>query len=171
MTEEQTQPEEKKTMEEFRAEIEGKKPDVKGKKEKAPKAPPAYVLATGKRKRSVARAVVKPGKGLVKVNSIPLSIYPYDILRLRIMEPLILSGEASKAFDISINVKGGGQWGQADAARQAIAKGLSEYLPELKEKFISYDRNLIAYDPRRTEPHKPPHSSWGPRRYKQRSKR
>lgn len=166
MQEAQADKPEKKTMEEFKEELEGKK-EVK----KKTKAPPAYVLTTGKRKRSIARAVTKPGKGFIKVNSIPLEIYPYEMIRLRIMEPLLIAGDVYKNYDISINLKGGGQWGQADAARQAIAKGLVEYLPDLKSAFIGYDRNLIAYDPRRTEPHKPPHSSWGPRRYKQRSKR
>ena len=158
---------EKKTMEELKADLEGKKTQGKRK----PKEPPKFVLTTGKRKRSIARAVTKPGKGMVKVNSIPLTSWPYEMIRLRMMEPLVLSGEAHKNFDVSVNVKGGGQWGQADAVRQAIAKGLIEYVPELKEIFASYDRNLLVYDPRRTEPHKPPHSSWGPRRYKQRSKR
>ncbi|HLD41604.1 MAG TPA: 30S ribosomal protein S9 [archaeon] len=144
---------------------------MKNKKEKASKAPPAYVLTTGKRKRSIARAVTKPGKGLVKINSVPLNIYPYEMIKLRMMEPLLIAGDQAKSFDIAVNVKGGGQWGQADAVRQAIAKGLIEYLPDLKRSFVSYDRNLVVYDPRRTEPHKPPHSSWGPRRYKQRSKR
>lgn len=166
--EEQTKVE-KKTLEELKAEVEGKK-DPK-KKVAQQKVPPKYILATGKRKRSVARAVVKPGKGAVKINSIPLDIYENDMIRLRIMEPMLISGEAHKKFDITVNVKGGGQWGQADAVRQAIAKGLVEYIPDLKQVFVGYDRNLIAYDPRRTEPHKPPHSSWGPRRYKQRSKR
>ena len=165
----ETQKVEKKTLDQLKEELENKK-DTK-KKPAMPKTPPKYVLTTGKRKRSVARAVIKPGKGVVKVNSIPLDSYPYEMIRLRMMEPLLLSGNAYKGFDITVNVKGGGQWGQADAARQAIAKGLVEYVPDLKEMFISYDRNLIAYDPRRTEPHKPPHSSWGPRRYKQRSKR
>ena len=158
---------EKKTMEELKADLEGKKPQTK----KKPKDAPKFFLTTGKRKRSIARAVTKPGKGVIKINSIPLNTYPYEMIRLRMMEPLILAGDVSKGFDVSVNVKGGGQWGQADAVRQAIAKGLVEYVPELKEVFVSYDRNLLVYDPRRTEPHKPPHSSWGPRRYKQRSKR
>jgi len=69
-------------------------------------------------------------------------------------------------------VKGGGVFGQTEAARQAIAKGLVEIFgSELRQKFLEYDRNLLVFDPRRTEPHKPPRSSQGPRRYKQRSKR
>ncbi len=129
------------------------------------------VITTGKRKRAIARATVKPGSGNIKINSIPLDIFPNEIFRLRVKEPLILSGDKWKSFDIEVNVQGGGPMGQADAARQSIAKGLMEFAPELREKFIAYDRNLIAYDPRRTEPHKPPRSSQGPRRHKQRSKR
>ncbi|MBI4163965.1 MAG: 30S ribosomal protein S9 [Candidatus Aenigmarchaeota archaeon] len=129
------------------------------------------VVATGKRKRAIARARITPGSGSVKINSIPLDIFPNEIFRLRVREPLILSGDKWKSFDIEVNVQGGGPMGQADAARQSIAKGLLEFDPELREKFIAYDRNLIAYDPRRTEPHKPPRSSQGPRRHKQRSKR
>ena len=167
MEENQLEKVEKKTVEELKADLEGKKPQGKRK----PKEPPKYVLTTGKRKRSIARAVTKPGKGSIKINSIPLDTWPYEFIKLRIMEPLILSGDSYKSFDISVNVKGGGQWGQADAVRQAIAKGLVEYVPALREKFISYDRNLLVYDPRRTEPHKPSRSKAGPRRHKQRSKR
>ncbi len=129
------------------------------------------VVTTGKRKRAIARATVKPGSGNIKINSIPLDIFPNEIFRLRVREPLILSGDKWKSFDIEVNVQGGGPMGQADAARQSVAKGLMEFAPDLREKFIAYDRNLIAYDPRRTEPHKPPRSSQGPRRHKQRSKR
>ncbi len=141
------------------------------KKEKKQKEKSDIVVVTGKRKRAIARATIKPGSGIIKINSIPLDIFPNEIFRLRLREPLILSGDSWKKFDFEVNVQGGGPMGQADAARQSIAKGLLEFVPELREKFIAYDRNLIAYDPRRTEPHKPPRSSQGPRRHKQRSKR
>ncbi|MEM0473237.1 MAG: 30S ribosomal protein S9, partial [Candidatus Aenigmatarchaeota archaeon] len=60
-----------------------------------------------------------------------------------------------------------------DAIRQAIAKGLVEITKnhELKKRLIDYDRNLIVYDYRRTEPHKPSRSRQNARRHKQRSKR
>ncbi len=126
---------------------------------------------TGKRKRAIARATVKPGKGLVKINSIPLELVSEEMVRLKMSEPLILAGDLWKKFDISVNVTGGGVVGRADAVRQAIAKGLVAQLPDLKKVYVDYDRNLLVFDPRRTEPHKPPRSSQGPRRYKQRSKR
>ncbi len=130
------------------------------------------IFAYGKRKKAVARAVFKPGSGIVKINSKPLDLINSEMIRLKVQEPLILLGDDWKKWDVKINVKGGGVSGQADAVRQAIAKGFVQIFgKKVKEKFLSYDRNLLVYDPRRTEPHKPPHSSWGPRRYKQRSKR
>lgn len=141
---------------------------VEKKKAKESKA----VFATGKRKTAVARARFNPGKGIVKVNKQPLDLVQNEMLRLSMREPLILTEPDWKRFDISVIVKGGGQTGQAQAARQAIAKGLAQLLGEkARQAFLEYDRNLLVYDPRRTEPHKPPHSSWGARRYKQRSKR
>ncbi len=130
------------------------------------------LFTTGKRKKAVARASFKAGKGVVKVNKKPMSLIQNEIIRLKMQEPLILIGDAWKKYNINVNVKGGGMMGQAEAVRQAIAKGLVQLLgKDTKALFMEYDRNLLVYDPRRTEPHKPPHSSWGPRRYKQRSKR
>lgn len=133
---------------------------------------PQSVFVTGKRKRAVARGFFRQGKGVIKVNSIPIELVRPEVLRLRMMEPLMILGENWKKFDGKVTARGGGPQGQADAVRQVIARAFSELIgPEARKAFLSYDRNLIVYDPRRTEPHKPPHSSWGPRRYKQRSKR
>lgn len=141
---------------------EKEKPEKKGKQ----------LLTVGKRKRAVARARFRLGNGNIELNSLPLEKWGKEITRLKVMEPLMLAGDAWKKFDIKINLRGGGETGQAEAARQAIAKGLVELLGgDMKKKFIEYDRTLLVFDPRRTEPHKPPHSSWGARRYKQRSKR
>ncbi|MCK4555738.1 MAG: 30S ribosomal protein S9, partial [Candidatus Aenigmarchaeota archaeon] len=77
-------------------------------------------------------------------------------------------------IDISVNVSGGGINSQTEAARQAIARGLVEWArnkKELRQKFIKYDRSLLVYDPRRTEPHKFSRSSKGARRKRQLSKR
>ncbi|NIO22644.1 MAG: 30S ribosomal protein S9 [Candidatus Aenigmarchaeota archaeon] len=130
------------------------------------------IFTVGKRKKAVARCTVKKGSGLVLINSKPLEHMKSEVLRLRLSEPLIMAGEGWKSYDFMVNVKGGGVSGQADAARQSIARGLVEIFGTgLKERFMNYDRNLLVYDPRRTEPHKPPRSSQGPRRAKQKSKR
>jgi len=134
---------------------------------KTPKAP-VYI---GKRKKAVARAFVTKGTGNVSVNNVPLGEMTNKMVQLRIQEPLLIAGDINKHINISVIVNGGGIMGQAEASRQAIARALIAQQPELKEQYLKYDRFMIVYDPRRTEPHKPPHSSWGARRYKQRSKR
>jgi small subunit ribosomal protein S9 len=130
------------------------------------------VFATGKRRKAVASASITPGSGVVTFNSQRVDDIRNGTVRLLLKEPLMLIGDASKKFNIKAKTKGGGVLGQAQAARQAIAKGLAETLgADAKKIFNDYDRNMLAYDPRRTEPHKSPRSSQGPRRYKQRSKR
>ena len=126
---------------------------------------------TGKRKRAVARAFAKKGTGKVFINKKSLEIFDPEIIRLMIKEPLIIGENVASKLDISVNVRGGGIFGQASAARQAIAKTLVNHDKTLKEKFLSYDRSLLIADSRRTEPHKPSRSKAGPRRHKQRSKR
>ncbi|MET1101441.1 MAG: 30S ribosomal protein S9 [Pyrodictiaceae archaeon] len=116
------------------------------------------VIATGKRKTSIARAVIKPGRGRVWINGIPLEIWPIEMARWKMMEPLLLAGkDITSKIDIKVNVKGGGFMSQADAVRMAIARGLIAYTGSqlLKEIFEDYDRSMIAGDPRRTEPEKP----------------
>jgi small subunit ribosomal protein S9 len=125
----------------------------------------------GKRKRAIARARISPGKGTVKINGIPLDNIKDKMSRLKIQEPLILSGNAWKSANIKVTVRGGGPMGQAEAVRQAVSRALVSVRPELRNTYMNYDRFMLVYDPRRTEPHKPPRSSQGPRKYKQRSKR
>ncbi len=129
------------------------------------------IVATGKRKRAVARATVKPGSGRILINGRPVSLYVPRLARERILEPVYLC-DKSGDVDIEVNVYGGGPWGQADAIRTAIGRGLAEYFgEEVKNKFLEYDRSMLVSDHRRTEPHKPSRSSAGPRRKKQQSKR
>jgi len=74
-----------------------------------------------------------------------------------IEEPLYLATEdIIKKVDINVNVRGGGVISQAEAARMAIAKGLVEFTKsmDLRNRFIEYDRTMIASDPRRREPKK-----------------
>lgn len=131
-----------------------------------------WVTTTGKRKRAIARAVVRPGSGKISLNGRPLSQLSHEMLRLKVQEPLLLAGEAANKFDYRVNVIGGGVNGQAEAAREAIGRALVELLDgDLRQRYLAYDWSLLVNDPRRTEPHKPPRSSQGPRRHKQRSKR
>lgn len=132
------------------------------------------VFTAGKRKIAVARASVKAGTGKITINSKPLELWGNEPLRLWLKEPLILAGDLPKKVDININVKSGGIVAQAEAVRMTIARGLVEFYnnPELRNKYMEYDRNLLVYDPRRTEPHHGHGASKrGSRRHKQRSKR
>ena len=128
------------------------------------------IQKTGKRKKAIASAIAKPGTGEVTINKKSLEIFEPEMLKLFIKEPLIIAGDA-KDLDIDVTVNGGGIFGQASAARQAIAKTLVEYNKGLKEIFQNYDRTLLVADARRTEPHHPGASKRGSRRHKQRSKR
>ena len=129
------------------------------------------INAIGKRKNAVARASAKIGTGKVLVNGIPIENMKPEPVMLLLKEPVLLAGDVAKGLDISVNVSGGGVMGQAQAARQAIAKALAEKSKALKKIFIEYDRTLLVSDIRRNEPHKPNASKRGPRRAKQRSKR
>ncbi|MEZ0393948.1 MAG: 30S ribosomal protein S9 [Desulfurococcaceae archaeon] len=125
-----------------------------------------HIISTGKRKTSVARAVVRPGMGRVWINGVPLEMWPYEVARLKMAEPLMLAGKLAKEVDIEVDVKGGGYMSQADAVRMAIARGLVKYFKdsELKKLFKEFDRYMLSGDPRRTEPEK-----WG--RYSARRRR
>ncbi len=133
-----------------------------------------YVFVTGKRKTAVARAKVEAGKGKIFINSRPLEVWGTEVLRMWIKEPLYLAPEVAAKVNIYVTAKGGGIVSQAEAIRQAIAKGLVEFSrsKELRERFLAYDRGLLVYDPRRNEPHKAKGASKrGARKHKQRSKR
>lgn len=112
------------------------------------------VNTSGKRKTAIARAVIKDGKGRVRINKLPLEFHNPEIARLKIFEPLLIAGEKANKIDIDVNVKGGGVIGQAEAIRTAIARGIVEYYEdeELKRTFLQYDRTLLISDTRQKEP-------------------
>jgi len=113
------------------------------------------VISTGKRKRAVARAVLKPGKGIIKINNQPINVYQPEMSRLKLKEPLILAGDVAKEINVNINVFGGGLSSQAEAARLALAKSLVKYSKKLEKVFSEYDRHLLVADVRRKETRKP----------------
>ena len=126
----------------------------KAAKEKAERK--RLILVTGKRKTAIARAIVRNGSGNVFVNGIPLSALTPEVARMKIYEPILLSGERSKGVDVYVKVNGGGFMGQAEAARMAVAKGLVQWTrsSELRKTITNYDRTMLAGDPRRKEPKK-----------------
>ena len=113
------------------------------------------VHISGKRKRAIAKATLRPGKGVVRINNQLLDNYEPKLARLRLKEPLILAGDAAKTVNINIKVSGGGCVTQAEAARLAIARALVHSSKKLEKIFLNYDRHLLVADVRRKETHKP----------------
>jgi small subunit ribosomal protein S9 len=92
----------------------------------------ARFLATGKRKSSVARVVLTPGKGSIEVNRRTLEEYfPRVYLQSVAKQPLVQSGYEGNV-DVRVRVHGGGISGQASAVRHGIARALCEVDPELR---------------------------------------
>jgi len=115
------------------------------------------IVQGGKRKTAIARAVIRKGKGRVRINKVPIEIIEPEVARLKMMEPLLLAPQdLVNSVDISVEVKGGGFMGQAEAARIAIARALVAWSKstKLKEIYMEYDRTMLVGDPRQTEPKK-----------------
>jgi small subunit ribosomal protein S9 len=115
------------------------------------------IVTSGKRKRAIARATIKPGKGRIRINKVLLDFYEPRMYRLRLREPIILAGDIINSVDINVNVIGGGIASQSEASRLAIARALVEHSKSerLKERFLKYDRQLLVADIRRKESAKP----------------
>ena len=106
-------------------------------------------LGTGRRKRSVARVFLRPGKGEITVNGRPFEHYfPIEALRVPVRQPL-LATETAEKFDILILADGGGVAGQSGAARLGIARALVEFNGELRQRLKKL--GLLTRDPRKHE--------------------
>ena len=95
---------------------------------------------TGRRKSSIARVYVMPGKGNVTINKRDIDDYfGLETLKVIVRQPLAAIDAADK-FDVVVNVHGGGYTGQAGAIRHGIARALvqadAENRPVFKESRI-----------------------------------
>lgn len=115
------------------------------------------INTSGKRKTAIARATFSEGKGRVRINSVPLEIFRTEVIRMKVSEPLLLIPNAIDGIDISVDVKGGGVTGQAEAIRTAIARGILKWHndPQIKDLYLAYDRTLLVNDSRQKEAKKP----------------
>ena len=113
------------------------------------------INSSGNRKTAVARATLKEGTGIIRINTYTLEQIPNAVVRERIEEPLVMAGETAKKVNISVNTFGGGIIGQAEAARIAIARALAQFNKNLTKEFMEYDRTLLVTDVRRKETRKP----------------
>lgn len=83
-----------------------------------------YGFGKGTRKRCNCLAVVKPGTGVVTVNGLPfLHYFPMTHLRIGILKPVEVARKSGQ-IDIDFHIRGGGNTGQPEAARLALAKAL-----------------------------------------------
>ncbi len=87
---------------------------------------------TGRRKSSVARVFLKKGSGKITINGKDIVAYFGRQTSIMISkQPLVLTGNV-EAFDIQVNVHGGGESGQAGAVRHGITRALIDYDAGLK---------------------------------------
>lgn len=102
----------------------------------------------GRRKTSVARLYMQPGKGEFTVNGESLDNYfQNDVLKIIVKQPLVLVQQDGN-FDFKVNVDGGGLSGQAEAVRMAISRALCEADiehrgPLKKEGFLTRDPRMV----------------------------
>ena len=115
---------------------------------------------TGRRKSSVARVILTPGKGKITVNGRDVNEYmPFEVLVMDLKQPLELTNNV-ETFDIECNVVGGGFSGQAGAIRLGIARALLDYDKENEANEDSYRKilkkaGMITRDSRKKERKKP----------------
>jgi small subunit ribosomal protein S9 len=111
------------------------------------------IQTVGRRKTSVARVLLRPGKGEWSINGRPLAEYfPRSTHQIRIEEPL-KAAELDGLVDIQVRATGGGLTGQADAVRMGLARAIVEYD---EEKIVEMRAGgFLTRDSRKVERKKP----------------
>ena len=109
----------------------------------------ARIQATGKRKTSIARVILRAGGGGFEVNSRSLEEYfPRHQHQTLVRQPLVVSGYEGRV-DVKVRVQGGGVSGQAGAVRHGVARALTEVDGELRGELKR--RGLLTRDARAKE--------------------
>ena len=116
---------------------------------KSAKTTAAKYYGTGRRKKSIARVYLVPGKGEITINKRSIDNYfGLETLKVILRQPLAATDTVDK-FDVRVTVKGGGYTGQAGAVRHGIARALlqadPDYRPTLKKA------GYLTRDPRMKE--------------------
>ena len=106
----------------------------------------AQHYGTGRRKESVARMFLRPGKGNILVNGREFEEYFTNPLATNIVRKPLNLTETEKQFDIYVTVRGGGLSGQAEAIRHGIARALLQYDPDLRSTLKT--EHLLTRDSR-----------------------
>ena len=108
----------------------------------------AVYNAVGRRKGSVARVIISPGKGEIIINGKPFKEYICrESLAIVVTQPLDLTDQR-ESYNVTVNVKGGGLTGQAGAIRLGIARALNDvsvdFRPSLKAAgFLTRDSREV----------------------------
>ena len=106
-------------------------------------------IATGRRKKSVARVRLIPGTGNILINNRELDNYfGLETLKMIVRAPLNLTDTLSK-FDVLVNVYGGGTTGQAGAIRHGISRALCVADPNFRA--VLKKAGFMTRDPRMKE--------------------
>lgn len=109
----------------------------------------ARFYGTGRRKKSIARVYLMPGKGEITINKRSIDEYfGLETLKVIVRQPMVATETVDK-YDVLVNVHGGGYTGQAGAIRHGIARALlqvdADYRPVLKKA------GFLTRDPRMKE--------------------
>ena len=107
----------------------------------------------GRRKTSIARVYVKPGKGDIRVNNRDLKEYFISEIHQTTVKQALAAAKMDDQYDVTVNVEGGGVKGQAEAVRLGIARALVEINAEVRP-LLKKDR-LLTRDSRMVERKKP----------------
>ncbi len=102
----------------------------------------------GRRKTSIARVYVKPGKGDIMVNDRELKDYFLSDIHQTLAKQALTALKLEASYDVTVNVEGGGITGQAEAVRLGIARALVEINAEnkpvlRKEGFMTRDSRMV----------------------------
>jgi small subunit ribosomal protein S9 len=102
----------------------------------------------GRRKTSIARVYVTPGKGEIIVNDRDIKDYFISEIHQTLVKQALAALKLESSYDVTVNVEGGGVTGQAEAVRLGIARALVEISPEnkptlRKEGFMTRDSRMV----------------------------
>ncbi|HUV72534.1 MAG TPA: 30S ribosomal protein S9 [Clostridia bacterium] len=123
------------------------------KEKKTKKSKKDYIYAVGRRKRSIARVRLYPGKGEVLINGVPIGEYFKDVPSVYFLKPFELTNTLGK-YSATAKITGGGKTGQIQAFVHALSRALVQ---ANKDKFKSSLKSagLLTRDPREKERRKP----------------
>jgi small subunit ribosomal protein S9 len=111
------------------------------------------IQTVGRRKRSVARVILRPGSGEWKVNGREVTDYfPRPTHQIRLEEPFKIT-DLEGQFDVTIRVNGGGLTGQSDAVRMGLARAIVQHDEELRP--VLREKGMLTRDARQVERKKP----------------